>query len=191
MSYQESVKIIGFVGMPGAGKTEAIDYVTSLGYPKVYFGGVMYDAMRKRGIEITPESQQIFREGWRKNEGEDVIVREIIRQIHHLIDSGQRHIVADGIYSWTEYKAMIHEFPGELTIAAVVAPRHIRHHRLAIRPERPFTGEESTKRDWAEIENLEKGGPIAIADCYIHNDGDLDKLQRQIDDELHTIGFIQ
>ena len=184
-----NVKIIAFVGMPGAGKTEAVRYVTNLGYPKVYFGGVVYDEMDRRGIEITPQSQQQFREEWRKEQGNDVIVNEIIRQIHRLVESGQHRIVADGIYSWSEYKAMKHEFPGELIVAAIVAPRHIRHHRLATRPERPFTGEESTARDWTEIENIEKGGPIAVADYYIHNDSDIDKLHQQIDNVLSSTDF--
>jgi len=189
MSQRENVKILAFVGLAGSGKSTAVDYLTAKGYPKVYFGGVIYDAMREAGIDITPESQTKFREEIREREGKDFVVRRIIDQITHLIDAGQDRIIADGLYSWTEYKIMKHAFPGELSLVAVVAPKKLRHHRLANRPERPFTDVEANTRDWTEIENLEKGGPIAIADHYIINDGDLEKLHTQIDAELRDIDF--
>lgn len=66
-------QIVAFVGMPGSGKSTAVDYLTKKGYPKVYFGGVIYDAMREADIEITPESQTKFREEIRKREGNDFV----------------------------------------------------------------------------------------------------------------------
>src|SRR5690606_20413852 len=122
-------------------------------------------------------------------EGKDFVVKRIIKQIHDLIDAGQHRIVADGLYTWTEYKAMKHEFPGELTVVAVVTPKHLRKNRMANRPIRPLTSEQVDQRDWAEIENIEKGGPIAIADYYVMNDGNLEKLHEQIDNILQTTDF--
>jgi len=191
MSAEKNVKILAFVGLPGSGKSTAVDYLTAKGYPKVYFGGVIYDAMKEAGVEVTAESQANFREEIREREGKDFVVKRIITQIHDLARSGQHHIIADGIYSWTEYKAMKHEFPGELTVVAIVSPRALRHRRLANRPERPFTAAEASERDWREIEHLEKGGPIAIADHYIINDGNIDKLHAQIEDELIQAHFRQ
>ncbi len=187
---QRDVNIIAFVGLAGAGKSSAVDYITAKGYPKIYFGGIIYQAMNDAGIEITPESQQIFREEIREKEGKDFVVKRVIKQARDLIESGQKRIILDGLYTWTEYKLLKHEFPGELTVVAIVAPRRLRHRRLAVRPERPFTAHEATERDWTEIENLEKGGPIAIADHYIMNDGDLDKLHTQLDAELRDTNFI-
>lgn len=190
MNYNQDIKIITFVGLTGAGKSAATDYVTSKGYPKVYFGGVVLDAMTEAGLEHTQENEKSFREELRKREGNDFIAKRIISQIHGLIDAGQHRIVADGLYSWTEYKVLKHEFPGELHVVALVAPKKLRHHRLSIRPIRPLTQVEADQRDWAEIENIEKGGPIAIADHYIMNDGDFEKLYEQIDLVLGQIGFI-
>ena len=186
---EDNTKILAFVGMAGAGKSSAIEHITAKGFPKVYFGGVIYDAMHEAGIEITPESQQVFREQIRKQEGNDFVVKRIIAQIHKLINSGQRQILADGLYSWTEYKAMKHEFPGELVIIAIVAPKRLRYHRLAQRPVRPFTGAEAIERDYTEIENLEKGGPIAIADHYIINNGDISDLYKKVDTILDEVNF--
>lgn len=189
MSEREQGKILAFVGLTGSGKSEAVEYVCEKGYPKVYFGGVVLGAMKDAGIEWTEANEKQFREGIREREGKDFVVKRIIKQIHDLMDAGQHHIVANGIYSWTEYKAMKHEFPGELVVVAIVAPKHTRHHRLTTRPIRPLTGEEATERDWAEIENLEKGGPIAIADYFIHNDGDLDKLHDELDTIMQAVEF--
>lgn len=189
MTTQKQARILAFVGLTGSGKSEAVHYVTGKGYPKVYFGGVILGAMKDAGIEWTETNEKEFREQIREREGKDFVVKRIIDEIHRLIAAGQHYIVADGLYTWTEYKALKHEFPGELTVVAVVAPKHLRHHRLTLRPVRPLTIEEANQRDWAEIENLEKGGPIAIADYFVHNDKDIDYLEQQLDAILTDTGF--
>ena len=189
MTEPKNIKILAFVGLAGSGKSTAVEYLTEKGYPKVYFGGVVLDEVKKRGLELTQENEQPIREELREKEGKDFVVRRIIKQINDLIDAGQHRIVADGLYTWTEYKVLKHEFPGELNLVAIVAPRALRHRRLANRPIRPLTAAQADQRDWAEIENLEKGGPIAIADHFILNDGDLEKLHQQIDAELASIDF--
>lgn len=186
---QKNVKILAFVGLAGSGKSVAVDYLTEKGFPKVYFGGIILDEVKKRGLELTQENEQPIREELREKEGKDFVVKRIVQQINDLIAAGQHRIVADGLYSWTEYKVLKHEFPGELFVVAIVTPRALRHRRLAKRPIRPLTQPQADQRDWAEIENIEKGGPIAIADHFIINDGDLGKLHAQIDHELQSINF--
>lgn len=189
MTRPENLKILAFVGLAGSGKTTAVEYLTRKGYPKVYFGGIILDEVKKRGLELTQENEQPIREELREKEGKDFVAKRIVQQIHDLVAAGQHRIVADGLYTWTEYKVLKREFPGELTVAAIVAPRALRHRRLMVRETRPLIGQEVDRRDWAEIENLEKGGPIAIADHYIINDGDVEKLRAQIDAELSQIDF--
>ena len=145
--------------------------------------------MKEAGIEWTEANERQFREEIREREGKDFVVKQIIKEIHDLIDAGQRYIVADGLYTWTEYKLLKREFPGELTVVAVVAPKRLRHHRLTLRPVRPLTVEEASSRDWAEIENLEKGGPIAIADYFLNNDKNIDTLEERIDTLLKDLNF--
>lgn len=191
MTHHDNVKIVAFVGLPGVGKSSAVDYLTEKGYPKVYFGGVILEAVKDAGLDDTPENEKIIREKLRAEEGKDVVANRIVKQINDLIAAGQHRIIADGLYSWTEYKILKHEFPGELTVVAIVAPKHLRHTRLAKRPIRPLTTEQADQRDWSEIENLEKGGPIAIADHTIINNKGLDHLYAQLDDELEHIKFHQ
>ena len=188
---ERDMQIISIVGMSGSGKSMAVEYLTKNGVPKVHFGNMIYQEMAKRGIERTLDgrSEKEFREKIRAEEGKDWVVRQAIAEINDLISAGQKRIVLDGVYSWTEYKILKHEFPGELTFVAVVAPRQLRYNRIANRPERPFDAQASRERDYAEIENLEKGAPIAMADYFILNDSDLDHLYAQLKAILNDIHF--
>lgn len=190
MSSPSNTKIVAFVGLAGSGKSSAVEYLTEKHIPKIYFGGIIYTAMKEAGIDITWESQQTFREEIREREGKDFVVKRAVKEARDLIAAGQRRIVLDGLYTWSEYKILKHEFPGEMTVIAIVTPKHERKARMAKRPERPMTAQEVDERDWSEIENLEKGGPIAIADYFVHNDRDLDWLHEQMDVVLRHIGFL-
>ncbi len=187
----KDVKIVAIVGMSGSGKSVAVDYLTEKGIPKVYFGGMIYKEMERRGIERTEdgESEKHFREMIRETEGKDWVVKQVIDETHKLIEAGQKRIVLDGVYSWTEYKTLKHEFPGELTFIAIVVQKKLRHKRVAVRPDRPFNAKEIQERDRSEIENLEKGGPIAMADYYILNDGSIKDMHEKLDVILKEIEF--
>ena len=186
---QQNAKIIALVGLAGSGKSSAVDYFTQKGIPKIYFGGIIYQAMNEAGIEPTWDNQQIFREEIRAREGKDFVVKRVITGIHNLIQAGQKKIVLDGLYTWSEYKILKHEFPGQLSVIAIVTPKHLRYRRMMKRPERPMQPREVDKRDWSEIENLEKGGPIAIADYFIINDGTLEELHQKLNDITHHEHF--
>ncbi|MBR2861946.1 MAG: AAA family ATPase [Bacteroidaceae bacterium] len=185
------VKILAVVGMSGSGKSVAVDHLTSLGYPKVYFGGMIYKEMERRGIERTPdgESEKHFREMIRETEGKDWVVKQVIEETKNLIAAGQKRIVLDGVYSWTEYVTLKKEFPGEMIFLALVLPKKLRYKRVAARPERPFNHNEIMERDRSEIENLEKGGPIAAADYYILNTGTIEETNAKLDEILKEVEF--
>jgi dephospho-CoA kinase len=89
-------------------------------------------------------------------------------------------VICDGLYSWSEYRTLKKKFGDELVVVCVYAPPKLRYERLEKRAVRPITHEESRKRDFAEIENLEKGGPIAMADYTLFNTGELDDLMAQV-----------
>ena len=186
---EHSCKIIALVGLAGSGKSSAVEYLTEKGFPKIYFGGVIYKAMDEAGIEKTWDNQQQFREEIRRREGKDFVIKRVIKNIHDLINAGQNKIVLDGLYTWSEYKFLKHEFPGQVVVIAIVTPKYLRYQRMAKRIERPMQPHEVDQRDWSEIENLEKGGPIAIADYFIINDGSLEQLHQKIDAVTHDAHF--
>ena len=187
----DNVKILAFVGMSGSGKSVAVDYLTDKGYPKVYFGGMIYEEMEKRGIERTEdgESEKKFREMIRETEGKDWVVKQVISETKDLIAAGQKRIILDGVYSWTEYKTLKHEFPGSITFIGIVVDKKLRYDRVAKRTDRSFDNNAIRERDRSEIENLEKGGPIVAADYYVLNNGTIPEMHQAIDQILKEVGF--
>lgn len=179
-----SIKLVTFVGMPGAGKSYCVDYMKGKGLPAVYFGGITLDEVKARGLELTESNEKLVREEIRAKEGKGAYANRIIEKIEALSENGDQTIIVDGLYSWTEYKTFKDKFGKNVIIIAITAPRHMRHQRLAKRPVRPLNDQEVTSREYAEIENLEKGGPIANADYTIVNDGSPEDLASRIEEIL-------
>jgi hypothetical protein len=53
---------------------------------------------------------------------------------------------------------------------------------------RPLTAGQASSRDRSEIENINKGGPIAMADFTIINEATLEELNRQAGKIVGLIG---
>lgn len=177
-------KIVAIVGMCGTGKGVASTYLENIGYEKIYFGGVIYDAMREAGIEITPDSQKKFREELRREHGMGGVAKLLLPKIEKTLK--EKNVVLDGLYSWDEYKILIEKFE-ELKLICVVTNKKIRYERISVRPDRPFNSEEVVKRDVSEIENLAKGGPIAFADYFIINNKDINDFEKQLKNILKEV----
>ena len=175
------IKLITFVGMPGAGKSICVDHVVAKGHPSVYFGGITIDEVKNRGLDVNEANEKMVREDIRAKEGPAAYAKRIIAKIEDLQKQGHNVVVVDGLYSWTEYKEFKKRFGDGAVIIAITAPRKVRHERLANRPVRPLTEQEVTSREYAEIENLEKGGPIANADYTLVNDQNQEALLADVD----------
>ena len=99
------------------------------------------------------------------------------------------NVAGDGLYSWTEYKILKEKYGNNMRVLAVFAPPELRYERLEKRAVsgdtqnrfRSIPKEDSKRRDYAEIENIEKGGPIAMADFTIVNTGDIEKIKSDLD----------
>lgn len=180
-------KLIAVVGMAGSGKSVATDYLESIGWLKIYFGGVTYRLMKEANIEITPDgkSEKEFREQLRKEHGRECYAKFLLPEIEEGLKTND--VVLDGLYSWDEYKFLIDKFPKRLKLVCVIADKNIRYNRIAIRKDRPLGREDIIYRDISEIENLAKGGPISFADYYICNNGDIDEYKRRLAEILESI----
>jgi dephospho-CoA kinase len=183
-------KIIALVGMPGAGKSTLVDFLHAKGLPSVYFGGITVNEVKRRGLEVNETNEKAVREDLREKEGLGVMAKRIIPEIESLFEQGYPTVVADGLYSWTEYKIFKERFGKDVLIISVAAPRNIRHKRLSKRPVRPLNEEQVTGREYAEIENIEKGGPIANADYTILNDTTPEEVEANLEAILVENGIM-
>lgn len=167
--------LIALVGMPGAGKSTCVDYLVDKGVPSIYFGGVVVDEATRRYGKAKEDGEKLVREEFRRELGMAAIAIKAVPKIEEALISHGRAVL-DGLYSWSEYKFLKEKYGEGLQVVAIAAPRKARHARLAKRPIRPLTDEEVSAREYAEIENIEKGGPIANADFTLLNDKDAQSL---------------
>lgn len=172
-------KILAIVGMCGSGKSIASEYYEKLGYQKVYFGGVTMMKLKEEGLEVNPENERMMRERLREEYGMGAYAYLLLPTIEELSKKG--NVVLDGLYSWDELKILKEKF-SNLIVLSIVVNKKDRYSRLVNREIRPLTNEEANKRDITEIENLAKGGPIAFADYYILNNGDLDDYKTALEE---------
>lgn len=163
------VRIIAIVGMPGSGKSVVASYFKNNGFPIIRFGEIIIREVEKRGLPITPQNEQIVREEIREKYGMSVCAELSLPLIQSKLLSHEL-LVIDGLYSFSEYKILKKEFYDELLVLAIFTPKALRYKRLTLRQERPLTIVEAQRRDYVEIEKIEKGGPIALADVTIIND---------------------
>jgi len=166
------------VGMPGVGKSTVVACMGERGWPVVYFGGITLDEMLKRGLDRSQENEKAVRESLRALHGQDAYAKLSLPAIQENL---QKHpTVVDGLYSWAEYTSLRQQLPNSMYVIAVCADRQVRYARLANREVRPLPPSEAEERDFAEIENIQKGGPIAIADFTVLNNGSVDELLSEV-----------
>ena len=184
----QAPRALALVGMPGAGKTLCAQHLQGRGFAQFRFGGIIVDEVTRRGWPVTPENERRVREEFRASEGMDAISRRALPHLHAAL-ARQRSLVIDGLYGFSEYKTLRAELDAAMVVVAVVSQRRLRYARLAARPERPLTPEEAQRRDYQEIETLEKGGPIAIADYTLLNDTTPADLLAALDALTAALGF--
>lgn len=179
------MKVVAIVGMTGAGKSETARIFEKHGFRKVRFGDITDEELRKRGLQPNEKNERYVREQLRKEHGMAAYAKLNLARIDRLLRLS--NVVVDGLYSWEEYVLLKEHYGERLTVLAVWASPAARYGRLAKRAERPLTNEEAAERDRSEIENINKGGPIAMADFMIVNEASLEELERQVERVISTL----
>mgnify|MGYP002624500988 CR=1 FL=1 len=172
------MNLIAIVGMCGSGKSIASEYFEKMGYKKIYLGGITMDKLKEENLEVNPENEKMMREKLRKDYGMGAYALLSIPKIEELIKTD--NVVLDGLYSWDELKILKEKYPN-IKVISIVVDKNIRYERLTTRKIRPLTNQEAEKRDISEIENVAKGGPIAFADYYILNNGDMEIYNSELE----------
>ncbi len=173
------MKVVAIVGMVGAGKTEVARLFERHGFTRIRFGDVTDEEIKKRGLDLNEENERRVRELLREEYGMAAYARLNLPRIESALQRSQ--VVIDGLYSWEEYTFLKDYYREDFAVVAVWASPKTRYARLSRRPTRPLSPEEAASRDRAEIEKVNKGGPIAMADFSINNEASLASLKEEVE----------
>jgi predicted RNA binding protein with dsRBD fold (UPF0201 family)/dephospho-CoA kinase len=124
------MKVIAFVGMPGAGKSEASAVAREMGLPVVVMGDVLREEVKSRGLAPTDENIGATANQLRKEEGMDAIAKKCIPRIEAL---NSPVVVVDGIRGIAEVETFRKAFGENFTLVKIDAPFDLRLERLRLR----------------------------------------------------------
>ncbi len=178
--------IVSIVGMAGAGKSEVARVFEESGFARIRFGEITDIEVKKRGLPLNEANERCVRELLRKEYGMAAYAILNLPRISSALK--QSDVVIDGLYSWEEYTCLKNYYKANFYVVAVWASPRTRYTRLSDRSERPLTLAEAASRDCAEIENLNKGGPIAMADFTIINESTLQNLEKEVRKNIAGLG---
>ncbi len=165
-------KVIGFVGMPGSGKSTALEVAQQWG-PVVIMGDVVRAAVRANGQDITPENLRAMAQTLRNQHGSQAIALECVKQINALSDPV---VFVDGLRSPAEVATFRQSW--KFPVIAITAKDEDRHQWLAARgrPDDSQVTEKIRLRDEQELK-FGIGDVIANAEYSIANKGSIKDLQ--------------
>jgi dephospho-CoA kinase len=172
------MRVIGTVGMPGSGKSEAAAVAEDLGVPVVVMGDVIRRECRERGLDPAEHHGRVAQQ-LREENGPGAIAERSLPVIRdHLEDSDV--VLVDGIRSDVEVEQFREAFDGAFTLVEVYAPYDLRRQRIEGRG-RPGDVDGETLE---EREERERGfgmdEAIEQADVRVENTGSLESFRERV-----------
>lgn len=147
------------------------------GFRRIRFGDITDEQVKMRGLPLNEDNERAVRESLRGDHG---MAAYALLNLPRIDEANRTtDVIIDGLYSWEEYRLLVDRYQPGFKVVAVYASPETRYRRLVSRSIRGLTREDARKRDTTEIENLNKGGPIAMADFTIVNEATLAGLRRQ------------
>lgn len=120
--------VIGIVGMPGSGKSTALEALEQQKDAKVVcMGDRVREKVTGAGLPITPENLGNMAENLREEHGPDVVAMLTIKKIKEIAREGDL-IVIDGIRSMHEVELFREHW--DMPLLALKSPKKTRHARL-------------------------------------------------------------
>lgn len=178
--------IVGIVGLPGAGKTEATEFFKSKEVPTVHFGQVT-EEVKKRGLEHIESNTQSIRDELREKYGMEALAKLNKDAITNALDQ-KKIVVLENMHSFEEYEYLKEVFPhAKVVIIGLFAQKQTRYTRVKNRVDRnKLYGEE---RDINELIKTNLGPTFGFADYMVINDGTKQDLYNQLEAIYREIYF--
>jgi dephospho-CoA kinase len=176
------MKVIGFVGLPGSGKTDASHVAAELGIPVLTMGDIVREEVGARalpGKKTTDVADDL-----RRREGMDAIAKRSIARIEEM-KKLEKKLIIDGIRGIAEVNSFKRAFGENFMLIGIESSKKNRYERMMMRGR--ADDEEFKKRDrvelsWGLIEAMEN------ADMIVTNDGSLGEFKEKIRAILDELG---
>ncbi|MHA1731720.1 MAG: AAA family ATPase [Promethearchaeota archaeon] len=167
--------VVGFVGMPGAGKSTAIGVASEFG-PVVTMGDVVRAELKERGLPNNSENLGRVARALREEHGPMVVAERCVEMIRELDDEV---VIVDGIRSMSEVNLFREAF-GRFPVVAVLADDEKRHAWLMERgrEDDPKEAEKIRERDEREVQ-FGILDVLSNADYSVRNDGTPELLRER------------
>ncbi len=171
--------MILIAGMPGAGKSMAIQEFEKKNIPIVEMGDVIREETKNRGYDPNPENTGKIACKLRKELGDDAIAKLCVEKIRKI---DQDLIVVDGVRSLAEKERFEKDLDENIEILSIHSDPKTRYKRLKERgrEDDPENWEEFNKRDLREL-NFGIGKVIALSDHIIVNDSTIRNLRLEVE----------
>jgi dephospho-CoA kinase len=178
----ENMKIIGFCGLPGSGKSTVLKAIEDLGVV-ITMGDIIRNETRKRSIEPTDENLGKIAQELRDEFGPDILAEKCVVLIKNL---ETEVIFIDGLRSIAEVKVFRNSW--KFPIVAITIDDKIRYERLSKRgrPDDPKYLEDIRERDQREIA-FGLNEVIISANYKINNNVSKNEVQKTTRDLILSI----
>lgn len=171
--------VIGTVGLPGSGKSEAATVATEAGFPVITMGDVIREECRKRGLDPNSDHGTVAQD-LRAENGKAAIAEASLPMIRDALADNDV-VLVDGIRSDVEREVFTEEFGEDFMLVSIEAPFEVRADRLDERGRDNFEKESLEERDEREL-GFGMGEAMENADVTIKNTGSLEDFHEQIRD---------
>jgi dephospho-CoA kinase len=176
--------VVGLTGMPGSGKSLALNVATESSYDIVVMGNIVREEAKRRNLEPTPENIGRIMLELRQTEGSSVIAQRCLSKIEN---AKTRRVFVDGIRSLAEAEELKKHFP-EFTLIAIHSSPETRFKRLN---RRQRSDDPDDQRIFNERDNRELsvglGNAIAMAEHMIINEEDPQTAKEMIREALKKV----
>jgi len=171
------MRVYAITGMPGAGKSVAVEVATERSFPVLRMGDFIWEEVRRRDLPVNSESVANVAMQMRTDFGPGVWAEKTVDRILTL---GPSTAVIDGVRSEAELDVFRRRLGHDFTLVAVHASRHTRLERLLKRGREDDVKNESAfdARDEREL-GWGIGRVIALADIMLVNEETRPALQTQ------------
>ena len=174
------MRVIGIVGLPGSGKSEAAAVAREAGVPVVTMGDVIRRECRDRDLDPATHHGEVA-SALREEGGKGAIAERSLPIIEDALESADT-VLVDGIRSDIETTRFEAAFGAAFTLVAIEAPFETRAERVDARGRDTPTsegGESLEARDERE-RGFGMGDAIADADVTIDNTDSLDAFHERV-----------